>query len=167
MRFASTISLLSTAVALTSATKLQNAMTQLCLDAFNGLSNGAGLYMGPCDQVKHGNWQILQSNEQVWIHSNEDTSANGGQGWCVDMNPSRNESPTVWQCNGGANQRFIRDPNAPGGKWSFMTTFEHPQWGAYLLSSTKTAWGSSAEIGTVSSTSAGPTGHNYEWNYIN
>ncbi|KAF9325510.1 hypothetical protein BG006_011023, partial [Podila minutissima] len=145
MRFASTISLLSTAVALPSATKLQNAMTRLCLDAFYGLSNGAGCL----------------------IHFNEDTSANGGQSWCVDMNPSCNESPTVWQCNSGANQRFIRDPNAPGGKWSFMTTFEHPQWGACLLSSTKTAWGSSTEIGTVSATSAGPTGHSYEWNYIN
>ncbi|KAG0069213.1 hypothetical protein BGZ93_002328 [Podila epicladia] len=167
MHFISTIALLSTAVALTSATKLQSAMTQLCLDAFNGLSNGAGLYMGPCDQVKHGNWQILQSNEQVWLHSNEDTGANGGQGWCVDMNPSRNKSPTVWQCNGGANQRFIRDPRTSAGKWSFMTTFKDPQWGEYVLSSTSNTWGSPADIGLVTATSGTPTGMNFEWNYIN
>ncbi|KAF9919984.1 hypothetical protein FBU30_010289 [Linnemannia zychae] len=167
MHSISTIALLSAAVAVVSAAKLQNALTGLCLDAFYGFNNGAGLYMGPCDQLKHGNWQILQAGDRLWIHSNEDTGANNGQGWCVDMNPSRKQAPTVWQCNGGDNQRFIRDPVTGQGKWSFQTTFADPLWGAYELSSKNNNWGSEAEIGSVTAVSCVPTGCNYEWNYVN
>ncbi|KAF9935566.1 hypothetical protein BGZ67_003332 [Mortierella alpina] len=167
MRFITAIPLLSAAIAVASATKLQSAYTLLCLDAFNGLSNGAGLYMGPCDQVKHGNWQILQSGDQRWIHSNEDTGANGGQGWCVDINPSRSNAPAVWQCNGGPNQRFVSSAGVTDGKWSFRTTFSDPVYGAYELSSTNSNWGSQAEISVDSAARGNPNGKNYEWNYIN
>ncbi|KAF9931731.1 hypothetical protein FBU30_009655 [Linnemannia zychae] len=166
MHFISTITLLSAAVAIASATKLQNAMTGLCLDAFYGLKSSAGIYTGPCDQLKHGDWQIVQSGNQVWIHLNEDTGANSGQGWCVDMNPSRSQMPTVEPCNGGANQRFIRG-SASQGKWAFKTTFAHPNFGAYVLSSTDTKWGSPAEVGSDTATSCEQSGCNYEWNYIN
>ncbi|KAG0048273.1 hypothetical protein BGZ83_006735 [Gryganskiella cystojenkinii] len=167
MRFISFTALLSTAIAVASATKLQSAYTSLCLDALNGLSNGSGLVMGPCDQVKHGNWQILQSGDKVWLHSNEDTGANGGQGWCVDMNPSQNSAAVVWQCNGGANQRFVRSSGTGQGKWSFQTTFSDPQWGAYVLSTNNNNWGSPAQIGSATATSCVQSGCNYEWNYIN
>ncbi|KAG0048799.1 hypothetical protein BGZ83_006286 [Gryganskiella cystojenkinii] len=167
MRFISFTALLSTAIAVASASKLQSAYTSLCLDALNGLSNGAGLVMGPCDQVKHGNWQILQSGDKLWLHSNEDTGANGGQGWCVDLNPSRSKNAAVWQCNGGPNQRFVQSSATNQGKWSFLTSFTDPLWGAYKLSSTSENWGSPAEIGVVTATSGNLNGADYEWNYIN
>ncbi|KAG0204916.1 hypothetical protein BGX28_003295 [Mortierella sp. GBA30] len=165
MKVASAFTLLSVA-AIVSATKLQSAYTQLCLDAFNGLSNGSRLYMGPCDQVKHGNWQILQSGDRVWLTNNEDKGANGGQGWCVDYNPSRYANPTVWACNGSDSQRFIRDQGTKQDKWSFMTVNAIDQWGRYELSSRDSNLGSEANFSPETATSGNQNGANYEWNYI-
>ena len=69
----------------------------------------------------------------------------------------------VWQCNGGVNQRFEL---YQGEQWSFMTTFGDAL-GQYELVSTNSAWGSPAEIGSVTAASAGPTGASDVWNYIN
>ncbi|KAF9931724.1 hypothetical protein FBU30_009648 [Linnemannia zychae] len=165
MHFISAISLLSATAAIASATRLQSALTGLCLDAFYGLKTGAGIYTGPCDRLKHGNWQIVQSGNQAWIHSNEDTGANGGQGWCVDLNPSLSQMPTVEPCNGGSNQRFISSVSQ--GMWTFKTTFTHPNFGAYILSSTGTKWGSPAEVGSDTATSCEQSRCNNQWRYLN
>ncbi|KAG0214115.1 hypothetical protein BGX28_002631 [Mortierella sp. GBA30] len=169
MKLTATLALLSV-VAITSATKLQSAFNKLCLDASYGFGNGAGLYMGPCNQLKHGDWQILQSGERVWLINNEEKGANGGHGWCVDWNPSRSGShPTVWACNDSDAQRFIRFEGTREGRWSFMTKNAISRGGRFELSgsSNNANWGSQAEFGAEIQRSQNEAGdYNYEWYYL-
>ncbi|KAF9106043.1 hypothetical protein BGX27_009342 [Mortierella sp. AM989] len=167
MRFSSALAFLSIS-AIASAAKLRSAYNGLCLDATEGLSNGAVLAMGPCDALKYGSWTIQKSEEYLQIVNDHDRTANDGYGWCLDFDSKRNKHPTLWQCNSSPQQWFIPETAARRGRWSFKTSYEVDHWGAYELSgdSSNNKWGQLANFRPVSATTRTKSGANYEWNYI-